>query len=280
MTTIDIQSVSRSYGECIALERFSLSVTSGEFLFLLGPSGCGKTTLLRTIAGLDNPDSGTILFDGVDYSTTPPQERGVGLVFQNYALWPHLTVEEHLRFALSGLSRQEQNKRIAKTLESVQIGEYRLRYPAQLSGGQQQRLALARALVKEPRVLLFDEPLSNLDPVLRRAVRGELRELHRSLGSTFIYVTHDHQDALSRGDRIALIDKGRLVDIGSPSELLEKRPGYFGEQLRLTTTALGEPGSAYIETAFGNLPVSGIQPGERVIVTFPQEALTIVRGGR
>jgi spermidine/putrescine transport system ATP-binding protein len=196
---------------------------SGEFFSLLGPSGCGKTTSLRMIAGFERPTEGQILLDGVDMAQTPPHKRNVNTVFQNYALFPHLTVEENVAFGLKyqKASKEETRDRVGKALELVQMTQFEKRRPNQLSGGQQQRVALARALILNPKVLLLDEPLGALDAKLRKRLQIELKALQEEVGITFIYVTHDQEEALTMSDRIAVMSQGRVEQVGGPKEIYE-----------------------------------------------------------
>jgi spermidine/putrescine transport system ATP-binding protein len=207
-----------------AVAGINLDMPPGEFFSLLGPSGCGKTTTLRMIAGFERPDEGQILLDGVDMAQTPPHKRNVNTVFQNYALFPHLTVAENVGFGLryKNASKQETRQRVANALELVRLTGFEKRRPSQLSGGQQQRVALARALVLNPAVLLLDEPLGALDAKLRKALQIELKSLQEEIGITFIYVTHDQEEALTMSDRLAVMSNGRVEQVGSPSEVYEE----------------------------------------------------------
>jgi iron(III) transport system ATP-binding protein len=222
---ISIERVSKRYGPVTAVRDLSLEVRDREFVTLLGPSGCGKTTLLRLIAGLAVPDQGTIRVGGAVLSTpaavVPPEHRGMGMVFQSYAIWPHKTVYENVVFGLEvrRVRRTEARARVARVLEMVHLTGLERRYPSELSGGQQQRVALARSLVVEPGILLLDEPLSNLDAKLRERMRGELKELQRRTGITFVYVTHDQAEAMALSDRIAVLDRGELLQVGPPREV-------------------------------------------------------------
>jgi putative spermidine/putrescine transport system ATP-binding protein len=218
---LEIRGLTKRFGEVAALSAFDLDVHGGEFVSLLGPSGCGKSTALNCLAGLLEPDAGAILLDGDDLAPVPPERRGFGVVFQSYALFPHLTVGRNVAFGLEmmGVRPDEIARRVRQTLALVHLEEAADRYPAQLSGGQQQRVALARALVIEPRLLLMDEPLSNLDAKLRLEMRLEIRRLHQTLGLTTVYVTHDQEEALSLSDRIALLKDGRLQQVGTPEEV-------------------------------------------------------------
>ena len=224
-----LEGLSKSFGSVRAVDDVSISVKRGEFYSLLGPSGCGKTTTLRMIAGFELPDEGLIRLTGEDITRLPPNKRKVNTVFQHYALFPHLTVEENVAFGL----RQEQldkatvTSRLEDALSTVRLQELRRRHPRELSGGQQQRVALARALVKEPTVLLLDEPLAALDLKLRKAMQQELKKLQERVGVTFVYVTHDQEEALTLSDRIAVMNGGRLLQEGTPEEIYERPKSRF-----------------------------------------------------
>jgi spermidine/putrescine transport system ATP-binding protein len=213
----------KRFGEFTAVAGINLEMPSGEFFSLLGPSGCGKTTTLRMIAGFERPTEGQILLDEVDMAQTPPHKRNVNTVFQNYALFPHLTVEENVAFGLKyqKASKEESAKRVSDALELVQMTQFAKRRPNQLSGGQQQRVALARALILNPKVLLLDEPLGALDAKLRKRLQIELKALQEEVGITFIYVTHDQEEALTMSDRIAVMSQGRVEQVGPPKEIYE-----------------------------------------------------------
>jgi putative spermidine/putrescine transport system ATP-binding protein len=213
--------LSRAYAGAWAVDNVSLGVGRGEFLSLLGPSGSGKSTILKMIAGFEPPDAGQVLLDGEDLTAKPPQKRDIGMVFQNYALFPHMTAEENIAFPLRMRRRSAADIHLAvgRMLELLQLGELRRRLPAQLSGGQQQRVALARALVFEPRLLLMDEPLAALDRQLRRQVQLEIKRIHQSLGVSVIFVTHDQEEAMFLSGRIAVMRAGRIVQQGSPASL-------------------------------------------------------------
>jgi multiple sugar transport system ATP-binding protein len=221
-----------------ALADFSLAVKDGEFLVLLGPSGCGKTTVLRCIAGLEEPSAGQVFIGERDVTHLPPGERDVAMVFQNYALYPHLTVRQNIGFALEvrGVGRREIMRRVSETATRLELSDLLERKPAQLSGGQRQRVALGRAIVRNPRVFLFDEPLSNLDAKLRVEMRAELLRLHRALGATMIYVTHDQVEAMTMGQRIAVLNEGRLRQLGAPAEIYQRPADVFVARF------LGNPG--------------------------------------
>ncbi len=220
MVSVELRNVEKRW-EDFRLKINHLKARDGEFLTLLGPSGCGKTTTLRMIAGFERPERGEILFDGVRMNEIPPYERGIGIVFQDYALFPHMTVFKNVAFGLEmkGIPKGEVNRRVKRALELVGLRGLEGRYPEQLSGGQQQRVALARALVVEPEVLLLDEPLSNLDAKIREKLRGEIRRVQRELGITTIYVTHDQEEAMAISDRIAVMNVGTVEQVGNALEL-------------------------------------------------------------
>jgi spermidine/putrescine transport system ATP-binding protein len=216
--------VSKRFDGVVAVDDVSLAIESGEFFSLLGPSGCGKTTSLRMIAGFERPDAGRILIGDADVTETPPHRRPVNTVFQSYALFPHLTVEQNVAFGLrfTDVPKDEGRRRVVELLELVSLADFGERRPHQLSGGQQQRVALARALVLSPSVLLLDEPLGALDAKLRRGLQVELKSLQRDVGITFLYVTHDQEEALTMSDRLAVMESGRIQQLGSPREVYEE----------------------------------------------------------
>jgi spermidine/putrescine transport system ATP-binding protein len=220
---VELVDLEKSFGEVNAVDRINLRIEDGEFFSLLGPSGCGKTTTLRLIAGFERPDGGAILIDGVDQAGTPPHKRPVNTVFQSYALFPHMDVAANVGFGLryQDVSKPEQRRRVAAALEKVRLTGMESRKPTQLSGGQQQRVALARSLVLNPSVLLLDEPLGALDAKLRKALQVELKGLQEDLGITFIYVTHDQEEALTMSDRMAVMTEGKVEQLGTPSEVYE-----------------------------------------------------------
>ena len=226
---IETENLTKKFGAMAAVDNVTLSIEEGELFTLLGPSGCGKTTLLRLIAGFYAPDAGDIRFDGQRVNDMPPHERGIGMVFQNYALWPHMTVFDNAAYGLKlrKIGRAEIAARVEAVLEKVKLGGLGDRYPGQLSGGQQQRVALARALVLNPKILLLDEPLSNLDAKIRVQVRQEIRKLQKELGITTIYVTHDQEEALTLSDRIAVFNQGKVFQVGTPKELYERPANRF-----------------------------------------------------
>ena len=259
MISISIENLVKTFGANVALNGVTLRIEAGELFFLLGPSGCGKTTLLRNIAGFYIPDSGRILFGDEDVTRLPPHRRNTGMMFQSYALWPHMTVAQNVAFGLveRKVAKAEIDRRVGEALESVKMAPYASRKIAQLSGGQQQRVALARALVIRPRALLLDEPLSNLDAKLRLEMRTEIRRVCKEAGLTAIYVTHDQKEALSISDRMAILEGGRIAQIGDP-QTVYRRPtskvvaDFIGETnfFEGKITVAGD-GQATVETPLG-----------------------------
>lgn len=221
---LKLDSIFKNFGETEVLKGISLSVERGEFITLLGSSGCGKTTTLRIIAGLEIPDSGKTILEGEDVTDKAPNKREVNTVFQNYALFPHMNVEANIGYSLKikRTSKSEIRKRVKKMLELVQLEGYEKRMPGELSGGQRQRVAIARSLINEPKLLLLDEPLGALDLQLRRQMQIELKRLQKKLGITFIYITHDQEEAINMSDRIAVMDSGKFLQIGTPSEIYDR----------------------------------------------------------
>ncbi len=224
---LELVGLTKRFGDAVAVDNISLEVGRGSVLALLGPSGSGKTTTLRLLAGFEQPDSGSILVDGKDVTSQSPVERRFGMVFQHYALFPHLTVEENVSFGLSGRSAQERRSRVAQVLSLVDLEGFGNREVTALSGGQQQRVAVARALAPEPRVLLLDEPLSNLDPGLRERTRRELRAALVQSGVTSVFVTHEQEEAFALGDRVAVLEDGALQQVGTPRQLYEQPDTQF-----------------------------------------------------
>ena len=226
---VELRELSKSFDELIAVDNVSITVEEGEFLTLVGPSGCGKTTTLRCIAGLEKPSGGEILFEGKDVTYESPRKRNVGFVFQNYALYPHMTARRNMSFALEdeGLTQEEIEQRIESTAKMLGITDQLEKKPGSLSGGQQQRVALGRSLVRQPSVFLLDEPLSNLDAKLRIQMRAELQQIHDDLGQTMIYVTHDQEEAMTMSDRVAIMNGGRLQQLSTPEEVYHKPANRF-----------------------------------------------------
>ncbi|TYC77976.1 ABC transporter ATP-binding protein [Stappia sp. BW2] len=233
---IELQEIDVTFDGKRVIEKLSLSVSDGEFFTLLGPSGCGKTTLLRTVSGFVNPSAGRVYINGQDVSARPPEDRGIGVVFQNYALFPHMSVYDNVAYGLrtAGASRARIRDEVPRALERIGVADHARKKPAELSGGQQQRVAIARALILGTKVLLFDEPLSNLDAKLREVMRDEIRDIQTRLGLTVIYVTHDQQEALAISDRIAVMNAGKIRQIGSPRAL------YTAPADRFACTFIGE----------------------------------------
>lgn len=275
---VEIRDVSLGYGMTQVLRDVSVVIEPGEFFALLGPSGSGKSTLLRLIAGFSQAQSGTVLIGGEDVSHVPPWKRNIGMVFQNYALWPHMTVSQNVAFGLEErrLPRSEIRARVAAALELVGLGDYGARRPGQLSGGQQQRVALARTIAIEPKVLLLDEPLSNLDAKLRVHMRAELLALQRKLGITTIFVTHDQEEALSISDRVAVLDAGAIQQVGTPMELYDRPANRFianfvGTINLLPGTVSTSAGTAVFESPHvGTIPLPvAAAPGKVEIALRP-----------
>ncbi len=226
---IELRSVRKAFGDFVAVERADFAIREGEFFAMLGPSGCGKTTTLKMIAGFEQPTSGQVMLNGVDVSRVPPHKRNVNTVFQQYALFPHMTVADNVRFGPRSKkkSKSEYESSVTEMLDVVRLGDFAHRKPSQLSGGQQQRVALARALVNYPSALLLDEPLAALDLKLREAMQFELKRIQRDVGITFVFVTHDQGEALTMSDRIAVMSEGRVEQIGSPEEIYNSPASLF-----------------------------------------------------
>jgi multiple sugar transport system ATP-binding protein len=257
MATVEARRLSRHFDDVRAVDGIDLIAHEGEFLVLLGPSGCGKTTLMRMIAGLERPTSGDIVIDGVAVTHLPPRARNVAMVFQSYALYPHLTVERNISFPLRavGQPRDEIARKVEWAARMFGIERFLNRKPRQLSGGERQRVALARAVVREPVVFLLDEPLSNLDAKLRNAARDELKQFQRKLGTTTIYVTHDQAEAMGLGDRIAVLNQGRVRQIGTPHEIY------------------GTPMDTFVATFIGSPPMNLVEDGSTFIGFRPEAFL-------
>ncbi|UOQ56637.1 ABC transporter ATP-binding protein [Leucobacter allii] len=289
MARLVLDQITRAFGDVTAVDRISLDVADGDFLVLLGPSGCGKTTLLRMIAGLLEPTDGSIRIGETDITGLPARKRDLAMVFQSYALYPHLSVEKNLAFPLKvqKTPKAEIAERVRAAAESVEIAHLLDRKPKELSGGQRQRVAVARALVREPRAFLMDEPLSNLDAKLRTATRQELAALHRKLGATFVYVTHDQVEAMTMATKIALLNAGRLEQYGTPEELYDAPSSVFAAGF------LGSPAmnlmEATLTTTDGRVSVfapgleavlwAGATPDREVVAGVRPEHLSIHAGG-
>lgn len=255
MASVETRALTKQFGENQpAVDRIDLLAEDGEFLVLLGPSGCGKTTLLRMIGGLEVPTAGDVVIGGTVVTNLPPRARRIAMVFQSYALYPHLSVHDNIAFPLRAhkMPRDEQEKRIAWAAQILGIEQYLKRKPRQLSGGQRQRVALARALVREPSVFLLDEPLSNLDAQRRASARDELQQFQRSIGTTTIYVTHDQVEAMGMGDRIAVISDGRIRQIGPPREIYD------------------DPADTFVATFLGSPPMNLVNDGPVTIGFRPE----------
>ena len=250
MYMIRLENVEKHFAGHPVVHPLSLTIDEGEFLTLLGPSGCGKTTILRMIAGFEQPTKGTIRLDGEDVTELPPNKRNLNLVFQHYALFPHMTVQENIQFGLKmkKVPVAEQKERIAEAIRLTQLTALANRYPHQLSGGQQQRVAIARAIANKPKVLLLDEPLGALDLQLRKNLQAELKQLQRSLGITFVYVTHDQEEAMMMSDRIVIMNNGRIEQIGTPKNIYERPETLFA------ATFIGENNIFHEERLFSVRP--------------------------
>ena len=289
MSRLTIQGLSKAFGNVAAVHEIDLDVAEGEFVSLLGPSGCGKTTTLRCVAGLEEPTSGRILFGEKDVTRLPTEDRMIGMVFQSYALFPHMKVRDNIGFGLAmrGVRGSEADKRVAKVLDIVQLKGLEERYPRALSGGQQQRVALARALVTEPALLLLDEPLANLDARLRDEMRFFIRSLQRRLGITTLYVTHDQSESMIMSDRIVVMFGGRIHQIGGPEDIYY-RPAtgevanFIGQANMIQATVVeSRDGVATVESACGRFSCATGRPlvaGSRVTAMVRPEALRLVNG--
>jgi ABC-type sugar transport system ATPase subunit len=262
--TVALDGVGKRFGGLEVLSGISLDVAEGEFVAFVGPSGCGKSTLLRVIAGLEAADAGEIRFAGRRMNEVPAPDRGVAMVFQSYALYPHMTVWENMSFSLRlrGVRRAERRARAAEVADLLQLGDYLDRRPAELSGGQRQRVAIGRALLRRPKVFLFDEPLSNLDAALRAEMRVELARLHQQLGATMIYVTHDQVEAMTMADRLVVLNRGRVAQVGAPMDL------YRTPATRFVAEFIGSPRMNVLEGTVeaGGLALPG---GDRLVLPSP-----------
>jgi spermidine/putrescine transport system ATP-binding protein len=285
---VRIEGLSRRFGNATAVDDVTLDIEEGEFFALLGPSGCGKTTLLRMIAGLEVPGAGRILIDGVDMTDVPANRRPVNMVFQSYAVFPHMNVARNIGYGLeiAGVERTERTARVDEALALVRLDGLGARMPDQLSGGQRQRVALARALVMRPRLLLLDEPLAALDAKLREAMRSELAAIQRQVGVTFVMVTHDQGEALALATRCALMDAGRLVQVGTPASLYEHpanrfAAGFIGN-VNLFEARVNDGGTVDCPALGGPTPcqpASTAHPGTTVWIAIRPEKVTIARTG-
>jgi spermidine/putrescine transport system ATP-binding protein len=279
---VRLVSLVKRFADVTAVDGIDLDMPPGEFFSLLGPSGCGKTTTLRLIAGFERPDEGQILLDGVDMAQTPPHKRNVNTVFQNYALFPHLSVIENVEFGLryKSVGKQDARRRALEALALVRLEGLEKRRPSQLSGGQQQRVALARALVLNPAVLLLDEPLGALDAKLRKALQIELKALQEEVGITFVYVTHDQEEALTMSDRLAVMSNGRVEQIGTPSEVYEEPQttyvaDFLGVSNLMDARAEGSNGGGMCRVRLGDFELTAAQGeidarGEAKVVIRPE----------
>jgi spermidine/putrescine ABC transporter ATP-binding subunit len=285
---ISIREVSKHFGPVVAVDRISVDIEGGEFFSLLGASGCGKTTLLRMIAGFESPTKGEIYIDGIPMSQVPPHRRPTNMVFQNYAIFPHLNVHKNLAYGLrfDKIDKAQMDRRIAEALEMVKLSGFGERRSNELSGGQRQRVALARALIKRPKVLLLDEPLGALDKKLREEMQLELRVLQQTVGITFIFVTHDQEEALTLSDRIAVMSQGQVLQIASPSELYDRPMNVevadFIGQMNFIDASVKEltNGEAVLETAgLGTIRTQGapafVHQGDDVVVAIRPEKLVL-----
>jgi spermidine/putrescine ABC transporter ATP-binding subunit len=288
--SVSLTDLKKTFDRTNAVDGVSLDIRSGEFLTLLGPSGSGKTTTLMMIAGFEMPTAGDIAIDGKSVVAMPPYRRNIGMVFQNYALFPHLTVEENIGFPLKqrGVPKAERVKLVGEALELVHLPGYGARYPRQLSGGQQQRVALARAIVFQPRLLLMDEPLGALDKQLRENLQLEMRRLHADLGITFIYVTHDQEEALTMSDRIAVMNDGKVAQVGRPEDLYDRPSsrfvaGFIGESNFLPAIVRGMEDDVVVAECKGVLirALCPVRPasGAKIMLTTRPERLRFADGG-
>lgn len=289
MIPVSFDNISKKFGQTVAVDGVSLEIKSGELFFVLGPSGCGKTTCLRMVAGFEQPDGGVLRFGERDMTRVPPHKRNTGMVFQNYALWPHLTVKGNVEYGLKvrRIEKSERERRVREALEMVRLESLGDRYPSQMSGGQQQRVALARALIIRPDVLLLDEPLSNLDAQLRLEMREEIKRLHDQTQTTALYVTHDQEEALSIADRIAVLRDGVLQQVGTPRELYRQPVSRFVASFLGETSFLPgvfkarEETLCTVETPMGelraSLPFHTVESGQNVWCAIRPESWRMKR---
>ncbi len=285
---LELRDLSKAYGEHRAVDRLSLRIAPGEFVSLLGPSGSGKTTTLMMIAGFIAPDRGQVLVDGVDITLLPPHRRNLGMVYQSYALFPHMTVAGNVAFPLEmrGVKRDAIRERVRQALELVQLAEKSQQFPRQLSGGQQQRVALARALIFEPPILLMDEPLGALDKMLRGEMQQEIKALQRRLGTTTVYVTHDQEEALSMSDRVVVMRAGAILQAAAPTELYDRPANAFvaeflGAANLLSAVVIGTGAATTVRTAGGlafAISAPQLTAGAAVSVVLRPERIRLERG--
>jgi putative spermidine/putrescine transport system ATP-binding protein len=286
MTFLALDQLTKHFGSHVAVDRLTLEVEKGEFVALLGPSGCGKTTTLQMIAGFVEPTGGAVRLEGRDLLAVKPARRGLGIVFQSYALFPHMTVMENVAFGLEmqGVAGAERTRRVGETLELVGLGQFASRFPRQLSGGQQQRVALARALVIRPQILLLDEPLSNLDAKLREEMQIELRQIQRTVGTTTILVTHDQGEAMALSDRIVVMNHGRAEQIGPPHEAYERPAtpfvaGFLGKTNLVNGTTVRPERISFAATGLAGTVKTRIFQGNHWLyqVDTAQGLVTVIR---
>jgi len=288
---IEFRDVSKRYGNLLANDHLSLTIRRGELMTLLGPSGCGKTTALRCLTGYVRPDEGRLFIDGTDVTDLPTHQRELGMVFQNFALFPHMTVHDNVGFPLMirNAPKPERDERVAQALRLVRLEGYEGHYPRQLSGGQQQRVGLARALVYRPKVLLLDEPLSNLDAKLREEMRFEIKEVVTRLGITAVYVTHDQAEALALSDRVAIMNRGRLEQVGTPEEIYEQPQSRFVAEfiglsnfleghVQVVRGATMTVAAAGLDIVTPTLP--NVDPGRRVLLFLRPNEIELLPPGR
>ena len=283
MSTVSIRNVTKAFGDNVVLKEFNETFHDGEFVTLLGPSGCGKTTMLRIIAGFEKPTSGEVYINdqlvSSDKTFVPPERRNIGMVFQSYAVWPHMDVFDNVAYPLTikKVAKDKIRQNVERVLDIVHLSQYAERYPNQLSGGQQQRVALARALVAEPELLLLDEPLSNLDAKLRESMRFEIKEIQLKLGITVVYVTHDQTEAMAMSDRIFLINRGIVQQVGTPEEIYNQPANQFvADFLGKVVFARGEvrDGRIFLDETDQSVPYAGDKTG-RVELAIRPERITL-----
>jgi iron(III) transport system ATP-binding protein len=291
MPGVTIKGLTKRYGDVAAVEGLDLQVQPGELVSLLGPSGCGKTTTLRLVAGFLRPEAGEIWVGerclSSPASVVPPERRRMAMIFQSYALWPHMTVAQNVAYGLRfkpGVSKSERAARVREMLRVVQLAGHESRYPGELSGGQQQRVAVARALVVEPQILLLDEPLSNLDANLREEMRFEIRRLHETFAITTLYVTHDQAEAMVISDRVAVLYRGRVAQVGTAADLFQRpRTRFVAEfigKTNLVDTVAAEPGVVTRGDLRLRVASTGLKPGTQVVVSIRPHEITLVTPGR